>query len=398
LPGYLRREELMRPESRLTACVLCVLTSTTLAQIPPGFELVRVTWEPQYYDGVPEVNDCGEVVFETRLGSSWADAEIFLYQEGRLLRLTDNNDRDVVPDINANSVLTWSRAPRSDGAREVVVWRGGELLVVSDPNKTANSSAINNIEHMAWKHNLGTGCYGEDADVVYYDGREVRNIHDRALYNGSARINDSNTIVWHRINSCFPERQNWEAVILKWENGIVTPLSTGRQPRSPYINNLGHVFWELDHAIYMWVDGLTTLVTEWGDGPKVSDVGEMYFIRWHEDEDTWHGWYFDGETFYHLTEGLPDNGGGDINNWGEAVFTAGGFPNNDVYHMRRIRTGESDFDGDVDLDDAASLHDCLTGPGDFDRLCDCRFLDIDHDRDVDLGDFVLFQRNYTGSQ
>jgi hypothetical protein len=41
---------------------------------------------------------------------------------------------------------------------------------------------------------------------------------------------------------------------------------------------------------------------------------------------------------------------------------------------------------------------CLTGPGDFDRLCDCRFLDIDHDRDVDLGDFALFQRNYTGSE
>jgi len=42
------------------------------------------------------------------------------------------------------------------------------------------------------------------------------------------------------------------------------------------------------------------------------------------------------------------------------------------------------------------LHDCLTGPGDFDRLCDCRFLDLDHDRDVDLGDFARFQRAYTG--
>jgi hypothetical protein len=66
----------------------------------------------------------------------------------------------------------------------------------------------------------------------------------------------------------------------------------------------------------------------------------------------------------------------------------------DVSYPQRV----PDFDGDVDLDDAASLHDCLTGPGDFDRLCDCRFLDIDHDRDVDLGDFVLFQRNYTGSK
>jgi hypothetical protein len=88
----------------------------------------------------------------------------------------------------------------------------------------------------------------------------------------------------------------------------------------------------------------------------------------------------------------------DINNHREAVITINFEGVRDLAYMRRIRTGESDFDGDVDLDDAASLHDCLTGPGDFDRLCDCRFLDIDHDRDVDLGDFVLFQRNYTGSK
>jgi hypothetical protein len=387
----------MRPESRLTACVLCILTSTTLAQIPPGFEVVRVTWEPQYFDHGPQLSDCGIVVFATRLGPSWADAEIFTYDNGCQERITNNNDRDVVPAINAAGTLTWGRAPGDQGTREVVTWKDRVLRVVSEPEKVAQSPAINNIEHMAWEHALGTGCYGEDSDVVYYDGLDIRDIHDRLYSNQGAEINDSNTIVWQRMNTCF-ERQNWEAVILKWENGIVTPLSTGRQPRSHYINNLGHVFWELDHAIYMWVDGVTTLVTGWGDGPKVNDVGEMYFIRWHEDEQAWHGWYFDGVSFYHLTENLPDNGGGDINNWGEAVFTAGGFPNNDVYHMRRIRNGESDFDGDVDLDDAASLHDCLTGPGDFDRLCACRFLDIDHDRDVDLADFVLFQRNYTGAK
>ncbi|MCH8252466.1 MAG: hypothetical protein IID36_08450, partial [Planctomycetes bacterium] len=48
---------------------------------------------------------------------------------------------------------------------------------------------------------------------------------------------------------------------------------------------------------------------------------------------------------------------------------------------------------------------CYTGPGDFDgteggfdRLCDCRFLDIDHDRDVDADDYALFATAMTGPQ
>jgi hypothetical protein len=32
------------------------------------------------------------------------------------------------------------------------------------------------------------------------------------------------------------------------------------------------------------------------------------------------------------------------------------------------------------------------------RTADPTNLDIEHDRDVDLGDFALFQRNYTGSK
>ena len=36
--------------------------------------------------------------------------------------------------------------------------------------------------------------------------------------------------------------------------------------------------------------------------------------------------------------------------------------------------------------------------GGFDRLCDCRFLDIDHDRDVDAADYALFATAMTGPE
>jgi len=134
----------------------------------------------------------------------------------------------------------------------------------------------------------------------------------------------------------------------------------------------------------------------------LNSAGVIYFLRWHDEIEAWQGWLYrpeNGGRFYRLTNDTVWNVDGDINDTGEIVWIwrtdaytdAGG-----IRLMRRIRTGEADFDGDIDLDDAAAMHDCLTGPGDFDRLCDCRFLDIDHDRDVDLADFARFQRAYTG--
>ncbi|MCH8251539.1 MAG: hypothetical protein IID36_03700, partial [Planctomycetes bacterium] len=99
------------------------------------------------------------------------------------------------------------------------------------------------------------------------------------------------------------------------------------------------------------------------------------------------------------------NTGSSINERGEIAWIAGGFPNSDIKYMRLIRTGEADFDGHIDLKDAAAFQNCMTGPGDFDgttggfdRLCDCRFLDIDHDRDVDADDHALFAGAMTGPQ
>jgi hypothetical protein len=171
-----------------------------------------------------------------------------------------------------------------------------------------------------------------------------------------------------------------------------------RYPTSPDVNNVGQVVWGGREGTFLWDSGDVIPIADWEGGVEINDLGRMYLLAWDNLESTWHGWYYDGTTFYQLTAGMTYSTDGDINNWGEVVLRSGGYPSNDIYHLRRIRNGESDFDGDVDLDDAASLHECLTGPGDFDRLCDCRFLDIDHDRDVDLADFVLFQRNYTGSK
>ena len=58
--------------------------------------------------------------------------------------------------------------------------------------------------------------------------------------------------------------------------------------------------------------------------------------------------------------------------------------------------GDADFDTDVDAEDYPVIHGCLTGPGDFAPLGDCRFADLDKDDDVDLADIGVFQTAFTG--
>ena len=59
--------------------------------------------------------------------------------------------------------------------------------------------------------------------------------------------------------------------------------------------------------------------------------------------------------------------------------------------------GDGDFDGDVDVDDFALLHDCLVGPG-GPLLDQCDVFDGDADGDVDLADVGWFQTLFDGGQ
>ena len=59
--------------------------------------------------------------------------------------------------------------------------------------------------------------------------------------------------------------------------------------------------------------------------------------------------------------------------------------------------GDSDGDGDVDLDDFEQFAGpCFGGP-DAPVAPECAFADFDGDGDVDLGDFADFQAVFTGS-
>jgi hypothetical protein len=55
-----------------------------------------------------------------------------------------------------------------------------------------------------------------------------------------------------------------------------------------------------------------------------------------------------------------------------------------------------DRDGDIDLEDAAPIIECMDGPDDTDAAGKCSLADADGDGRVDLRDCAEFQRRFTG--
>lgn len=68
-----------------------------------------------------------------------------------------------------------------------------------------------------------------------------------------------------------------------------------------------------------------------------------------------------------------------------------------VFELNCTLPGDCDGDIDVDLEDLGALVGCLKGPG-VAHGPGCGCLDFEDDGDVDLYDFSLFQRQFTGQQ
>ncbi|MHC4092261.1 MAG: hypothetical protein ACYSVY_18650 [Planctomycetota bacterium] len=376
----------------LASAAALVCAGLSRAQIPDGFELVEVTSGPDQH-GVPAINICGQIVFTYGVQATVVQ-EVFLYDNGALTQMTNNLVSDTFPDINDDGVIAWTSNYDSRNG-DIVLYDGTGTTVIG----FGSGPSINNLDHVAWQIITPETCAFEST-VFFYDGNSVEQISYNRLSNQVPRLNDADAVVWTRYDFCASP---WESDTMLYVGGMVQELpSQSPTPQIPTINNQGQVAWGSPGGIELWEDGSATLVTDWGRNPYLNDLGEIYFLRWHNDISTWQSWLYrpdSGGVFFRLTDDLVWNTDGDINDWGEIVWhwredpyiEAGG-----IRFVRRIRTGEYDFDGDIDLDDYAAFEACLTGPGPVDGLCQCRFLDIDHDRDIDLEDFARLQSAFTG--
>lgn len=163
--------------------------------------------------------------------------------------------------------------------------------------------------------------------------------------------------------------------------------------------------WTRQPGIDQWANHVYSVLIESGSNPALNDIGDVYFIRQDPDVAAWQSWLYRDGTYYRLTDDNVWNTNGDMNNWGEVAWDwaanindGGNIIPGGIRMLRRVRNGDVDNDGDIEPDDFAAMPACATGPVPQDRLCDCRFYDIAHDRTVDLRDFRLFQNTYANPQ
>ncbi|MBU0637883.1 MAG: hypothetical protein KKB50_03390, partial [Planctomycetes bacterium] len=94
------------------------------------------------------------IVFSGRLGANEHSDEIFLYEDGELIPLTDDAVRDGFPDINDDGTIVWSRGIGPDGpygpTLEIVMWQDGELTRLTDDDVSDYGPEINNLGHIVW--------------------------------------------------------------------------------------------------------------------------------------------------------------------------------------------------------------------------------------------------------
>lgn len=383
---------------------MAALATPLLAQIPPGFELVQITNDGDLNDPY-DINDCGQIVFAKRAGFSWSQAEIYLYDNGRTMQLTDNSDVDFWPRINERGVVAWTRGFGEDCCYQVVKLEDGLETVVAQGSNFVMAFDIGANGEIAWGDWTNAGCRGTESEIhILRDGVDER-ITSGGYSHQDVTFNTIGDLVFTRFDFC---PNPWESDIFLHSGGQFQQITVDEvESQSPSLNNLGHVVWSSQGQptdfIWKWVQGEKRMVTDWGAGPSSNDLGDVAFRRWHENFQQTRACLFHDDAVWELTHGPQDAWCTGINRAGEVIIKLrSGDSAYEVLFLRRTRDGDLDNDMSIDRGDYASFPACMTGPQwparlDPDpqqSLCECRFLDIDYDGDIDLQDVSLFMNNF----
>ena len=148
-------------------------------QVPFGYEIVDVTSNP-YYEPVPRINNRGQIVFTTWFDvSRRGTAEIFLYDDGELTRLTNDDVYDGLPDINDDGTIVWARGlgpihpSTGEPSLEIVMWRNGQITRLTDNVELDFGPSINNLGQAVWTRSHEVSACGGPLSMEVDDFVEV---------------------------------------------------------------------------------------------------------------------------------------------------------------------------------------------------------------------------------
>ncbi len=406
--GVSRRMCARRP-IKLTAmwalASLTVFPIPSSAQVPAGYELVRITPLKKSLSR-PVLNNRGDVIWSE--ASPPSVSRIMLYSGGIVQRLTDDTHYDVAPSINDHGDYAYLIASDFFGEVDVKWVIGGEATIHDAMNAANAHPRINNAGCIVWNDKFSEN--GDNQPVFLFDGESVQQITSNRLCYHTPQINNVGQIVYDETDI---NRLGGPSKIILFEGGVEEALTDDDKARfAPSINDDGEIVWSeadfdgSDGRIMLWQGGTAVAIAEGSvAGPSIGNNGDVTYLRANETRGLNDNWYYRAadKALYQLPHlGLTHGAPTSINNCGELTWLAVKQDSSEriILLVRRIGpSGDFDHDCHVDVTDFLNMQHCYTGPdnGPPDGLlADCTRADFDGDGDVDQDDVAAFHAAVTG--
>ncbi len=377
---------------------ILVLAGVAIGQVPPGFEVVKVTEADALRDR-PDINSASTVVWAVRTSENTVIAREF--NNGIVRTIIDDAVVNGVPAINDKGDVVVITGTRFSGPFDVAVHGADGSKIVFDVTDAVSFVDINDSGQVVWVDDFSGNS--THTDMYVFDGMSSRRVTFNGLQNSEPRMNTNGEVVF-KTRDIFGTLR----VVQLFDGSVVSLLSDQSVVAfSVDLNDVGDIVWTEEgedlNRIILQAKNETVVVSE-GVGLGRCTVNNL--------RDIAHGQInpatslsdtvlieHDGSTYTLPGFGLNCEGVR-INDRAEVVWkgTDGGLGG--ILLLRRIApNGDFNHDCRINAYDLAILENCYTGDGNGPAgglLADCTRADFDGDGDVDQADVDEFMAVVTG--
>lgn len=273
----------------------------------------------------------GELSINSQGDLVWADnggignAEIYAWYGGPFVRLTDDDDSDMSPEINASGQIAWTVMKEDVYGFDIAVYRNSEIMSIPRGYYWPEYLSMSDSGLIAWQE-----FDGNDSEIFLYDGSSVIQLTDNEFDDVYPSMNIRGEIVWTGYNGSHGE------IFLYNGSKTIQLTNNDTEDNSCQINNWGNVVWAGagydtggDYEIYLY-NGKTIVKLTDNDlndhTPQISNNGHIAWCSgWVGDYNTTNVPYseiflYDGSGTIQLTHNDYSDYQPKINDQGQVIW------------------------------------------------------------------------------
>jgi hypothetical protein len=250
-----------------------------------------------------DINNSGQIVYEAMFYDSINHLNInyiYLYSEGIIKEIAIGSTHEMTgclgPRINDNAEIVYRNYDGNDN--EIYLYRNGTIKKISENNYDDGYPDINNSGLIVWG-----GRYSPNYKIYLYNGSNIQEIATvspsvtETNYVHGPKINNNGQIVW-------PSFDGNDYEIYLHSGGINTQITDNSTSDSnSFINNNGDIVWSgfdgNDYEIYLYYNGVTYQITN-------NDYDDLYPKINDKLDITWKGVDGNKISIFHYYNGHTD--------------------------------------------------------------------------------------------